>query len=394
MSNELDYDELDELLDITKARLFLQPGTGFLGSLLCQLDFQWDEECETAWTDGASIGWNPRWFLSLDRDSRVFVLAHEVWHVAFQHMFRRGERDPKIWNYAGDYVINAQLKNSGFPVNTDHLYDKRFDGMSTNEIYDIIYSDPPEGSGIGNDIKECSGENKEEDGNGDGDGDGDASGRAKLEQASLNKLSSAVMSAQLTSSHAGDIPGEISTIIEDLWKPKLDWRKILRRFFNSLVESSYSFRRPNRRYQDPLMPGLVGTHGLEHLIYYLDISGSVSDKDIKRFNSEVAHIQRTLSPERLTLITFDTKLRDTYEFTKDEKFDSIKVTGRGGTCFFPVLDHINEHKPTAAVIFSDLFVNKWPAAPKKKTPVIWVCVGNKNGKAPFGKTIHLESEGY
>ena len=97
---KLDYLMLRKELDRCKSSILMDSKNAFLGALMCQLKQDWDTTIPTACTDGTSIWWSPTWFLSLPKPARVTVQAHEVWHVARLHMIRRGNRDPRIWNYA------------------------------------------------------------------------------------------------------------------------------------------------------------------------------------------------------------------------------------------------------------------------------------------------------
>ena len=111
---KLDYTFLRRELDRCKSSILMAARNAFLGALMCQLKQDWDESIPTACTDGKAIWWSPRWFLSLPKPARVTVQAHEVWHVARLHMIRRGNRDPRLWNYACDIRINNDLKAMGF----------------------------------------------------------------------------------------------------------------------------------------------------------------------------------------------------------------------------------------------------------------------------------------
>ena len=97
---KLDYAFLRRELDRCKSSILMDAKNAFLGALMCQLKQDWDESIPTACTNGKSIWWSPHWFLSLPKPARVTVQAHEVWHVARLHMIRRGNRDPRLWNYA------------------------------------------------------------------------------------------------------------------------------------------------------------------------------------------------------------------------------------------------------------------------------------------------------
>ena len=205
----------------------------------------------------------------------------------------------------------------------------------------------------------------------------------------IGKVVQAVQAAQM-SDQAGSIPGEILLEIDKFLNPKLPWRVLLRRFFTEQSREDYSWKRPNRRYDDVYLPSMNSEDGLTKINYYLDTSGSVSDADILRFNSEVRHIKEEFQPEELNLITFDTSIRDEYHFAKDDPFEKIVVTGRGGTDLDPVAEHILKHKPNVAVIFSDLWVDPMPSV--GSIPVLWVVIGNPNAIVPFGQMVHIDSE--
>ena len=205
----------------------------------------------------------------------------------------------------------------------------------------------------------------------------------------ISKIVKAAQASRMAR-EAGVVPGETELIIDEFLNPILPWEVLLARYFTELSKDDYSWKRPSRRYQDDYLPSLDGDNGLDHLIYYLDISGSVSDADILRFNSEVKHIHETFAPKRLTLVTFDTRLQDFYEFTDDMPFDKIVVHGRGGTSLVEVEEHIRKHRPSAAVIFSDLGCN--PMQKDPGAPILWVVVGAPQASVPFGQMIHIKNE--
>lgn len=371
--------EAEKAFERTKIHLFFKKGSGFLGAILCKMKFKWavaigNEPLDTAATDGLTLWWNPYFFLSRDEETRITILAHELWHVAYMHMLRVGDRDHKIHNIAADHVINLMLKEHGYFMDGFPYYmDPKYKGWSTEDVYDdLIKTPPPPKAGtLGSDLVPVYDMDKAMD--------------------VVGGIVSAVTTAKM-SGNAGDVPGEIELIIDQFLNPILPWATLLYQFFNEMTDMEYSYRRPNRRYEDPIMPGMAGVSGLEHLIYYLDISGSISDHDIFRFNSEVKFIKDEFNPRRLTLVTFDTTIRDVYEFYQDDSFDKIVVTGRGGTDLHDVFEHANQNQPSAMIIFTDLFVGiPWEAP---LCPLIWVCIDNKRAAVPYGKLIHMTKEGH
>ena len=110
-------------------------------------------------------------------------------------------------------------------------------------------------------------------------------------------------------------------------------------------------------------------------MYFLDVSGSVTDEQVIRFNSEIKYIKDVLKPKKLTLVQFDTRISHIDVFEENDSFDKLCVVGRGGTDLRPVREMILKEKPSAAVVFSDLY-----CAPMEPIdiPVIFVAVDNRN----------------
>lgn len=374
--------ELDRMLDAVKVLLFQKKWNGFLGPLVASISFKWDRTIPTAATNGVFMVWNPEFFRSLDRDSKVTVLAHEAWHIAFQHMSRREKRDPYIWNVAADYVINNMLKEGGYYMDGfPYLLDDQFKGWTTDQVYDWL---------MDNKVQVINPQ--------DGDffeaGDGPESMQGGMSPDAIAKkafgnVHNASTASKMSKNH-GDMPGEVKQMIEDFLKPKLPWQEILVNFFEALSAVDYSYSRPNRRYSDPMLPGRVGRSGLELIHYYLDVSGSISDMEIKRFNSEVKYIKETYNPEKLVLIMFDTKIHEVYEFEEDDEFENIQVTGRGGTHLGEVWEHAKKHMPNAMVVFTDLYVGIPDEPPGP--PLIWVVSGNPQATVPYGTLIDIEED--
>lgn len=377
--------QLDKELDKAKSSMFLGKNAAFLGSLLCSLNFQWTRSVKTAATNSVDLYWNPEFFMQLDPLVRETVLEHELWHAARLHHIRLGSRDPQVWNHACDIRINNDLEREGrsFIGVEDCWKDKSYDAngiMAEEDIYDLLKQNPPPPSLSG------SGGSW-----GEGDADGDMlplnNGQ---QQTAINNVVQAIQQAKIAG-QGGNIPGGIEELISKFLDPVVPWEQVLMQFFTDLLHEDYSWKRPNRRYQDMYLPSRFTDDGrLEHLMYFLDVSGSISDTDILRFNSEVKYIQEVLKPQRLSLVQFDTQITIVKEFREEDPFDEIKVIGRGGTAWEPVRAYIEEHRPTAAVIFTDM--GFWdPITPLNyDVPVIWAIQGNLRITGPYGKSIHIK----
>ena len=60
--------------------------------------------------------YNPKFLGDLSEKQQIFIFAHEVCHVAFEHIFRSEGKDKRLWKTATDSVINALLKQDGLPM--------------------------------------------------------------------------------------------------------------------------------------------------------------------------------------------------------------------------------------------------------------------------------------
>jgi predicted metal-dependent peptidase len=308
-------------------------------------------------------------------------------------MLRRGDRNPLIWNYAGDITINNMLDEEGHSFEglkpwLNHTYD----GWATEAIYDDLvkkneeelqklfskflwdYQNDLTGEGDLGDVVEPE---TEED-------------QKQIEHTVINNVVSATHSATL-SGGAGDMPGELEAILKRFISPKLPWDQILNRFFNELANMDYSWARPNRRYQEIYLPSLQDDRqGLDHILYFQDVSGSISDGDSIRFNSEFKYVKEQYQPEKMTYMQFDDIIQKVDIFLKDDPFEEVMIMGRGGTSLIPVREAIIKENPTAVVIFSDLQCEPMEPLPEGlDIPIIWVALNNKDAKVPHGQIVHL-----
>lgn len=403
--------ELNKQLSKTKVKLYFEAGSAFLGTIMSRLKFKWDWSIETAQVDGVTLSWNPAFYLWLDAKNRVTVLAHELWHVGFQHMLRLMGRDFELWNQACDYVINALLRKHGYDFSQLGwtLYDPKFTGMSTEEVYELLKKEKekqkkkkggqqplPFGSGQGGGTPVPMGPNGLPQFGAPGSTPNMSRDVIQAPKDSVQEVITTIVQATQNarrSKHWGDVPGEVSLVLDTFLNPIIPWQTVLRRFFIDRAKDDLSYARPSRRNMDEtfVMPSVVADNGLTRLNYYLDVSGSVTDKDVIRFNSELFHIKKVYNPETLTLVTFDTRIQNELVIPQDSPFGKITITGRGGTSLECVARHIEKSKPTAAIIFTDMYVNPMRRL-KQKIPIIWICVGNKGATVPFGQLIHIPNE--
>ena len=88
----------------------------FFGSVVANVYYKENKDIPTAGTDGKTIYYNPEYLESLSVEEQTFVFAHEVCHIAFNHILRSRGKDPELWNIATDGVVNQFLKRDGLKI--------------------------------------------------------------------------------------------------------------------------------------------------------------------------------------------------------------------------------------------------------------------------------------
>ena len=126
----------EQALDrVQKARTRLILERRFYGVLVSNVEPVISRKFPTAATNGKQHLWNPEFVMSLTDDELLGVQAHESEHDARHHGTRRASRDPVEWNIAGDYSINGDLLAEGFVLPKERLFDPKYAGWASEDIY-------------------------------------------------------------------------------------------------------------------------------------------------------------------------------------------------------------------------------------------------------------------
>ena len=74
--------------------------------------------------ENGRVGWHTDFLEELSPKEVAGILLHELGHLIREHFYRRGNRDPYVWNIAGDAAINGEIlkvnqemKDNNEPVN-------------------------------------------------------------------------------------------------------------------------------------------------------------------------------------------------------------------------------------------------------------------------------------
>ena len=125
---------------LVTARIGLLLKAPFFGNLATRMTLtNADGWLPTAATDGRRFYYNSEFVNKMPLKQVEFLVGHEVLHAVYDHMGRTGGRDRKIANIAADFCVNADLidQRIGEKISVvGMLYDKKYTGMSMEEVYD------------------------------------------------------------------------------------------------------------------------------------------------------------------------------------------------------------------------------------------------------------------
>ena len=113
----------------------------FFGSVAANVEYQEIEDTGIMKNDGSTIFYDPRYMSTLSDDDQLFLLAHELCHIAFEHKERGVGKDPTVWMSATDAVINQMLKRDGLEIISGGIdYPEAID-YSAEEYYELLLSE-------------------------------------------------------------------------------------------------------------------------------------------------------------------------------------------------------------------------------------------------------------
>jgi len=392
------------------ARVQLLLNNGFFGNLATRLQLQdassW---CPTAATDGRYFFYNKEFIDMLDDDELIFLMGHEVLHNVYDHMGRRGDRDPRLWNIANDYVVNMDLveNNIGKKITKVQIcFDYKYQNMFSDEIYDDLfenaeqvteetldmhldYSDSDDNDGQG-----AQGNVDSEDGK-----DGPPQYSQEERRQIQDEMKEAIMNAAKSAGNK-DVPRGVRKMIKDLTNPELDWRELLATNIQSVVKNDFTFMRPARKgiAERVYLPGMDYDTDLD-VFCFIDSSGSMLDEMLRDLCSEVKGIMEQYTNFTLRLCFFDTETYTIHEFDSSniDEIHDIEIEGGGGTEFDCMFDRLKAEDivPQKLIVFTDGYPwGSW--GDETYCDTLFIVHGSGYGGrtpvAPYGVTVQYKAD--
>jgi len=364
----------EQLAHASKNLMLKEP---FYGMFLIMLNKTWDnKKVSTAGVGRNGINYNlflneNFWDILQERQKRG-LLKHELLHIAFMHLTDFGHlTDDELANIAQDIEINQYIEFLDLPPGpqlittypelnlepkkgSNYYYEKLLQGKKQGNCPNLNAMLAACAAGQQVCITIGPGGKEEETQVPDH--------RTHEEFADLDEASQRLLKAQTDHilkevadsvlKSKGTIPGEFQSILDRIntsEPAKFDWKGYLRRFTggSQKIYTKKTRRKFNKRYEDN--PGLK-IKPKRHVLVGVDTSGSVNNEELKEFFHEVHYMHK--SGSEVTVIQCDSSIHDVSPYNPRHE---IKLHGRGGTEFQPVIDYYNEHrgKFTCLVYFTD-----------------------------------------
>lgn len=362
---------------VSRAVLQLRMSSPFFAALLLFARLEARPGMGTAATDGRSIYYDPAFFASLGSNDIAAVLLHEVLHSALRHPSRRGHRDPKLWNFAADIVVNGIIAEHGrFTLPKGAIRNSALEHFAVEEVYEILLR-TAEPVPVSLDL--------------------DLLPATAVEMGKKVYWPSALRHARVVSESLGqlgrgDIPTGLQREEQASDTAQLDWRSLLWRF---LVRTPSDFEGFDRRFigEGLYLDAMDGGSLIVNVA--VDTSGSVRPSEMSLFLGEVVHILGTYPHVICRLYYADAALYGPYELTRGTPLP--KAEGGGGTSFRPFFKAIDLLSPSAAVeqpcvYLTDGFGDFPENRPSQ--PVLWIVTpgGLTDSAFPFGEVVRLRNE--
>ena len=363
------------------------------------------DDVPTACTNGRDEYYGRAFVDSLTDAQLRFVVLHECYHKMYKHLTtwkHLSDKCAMTANMACDYVINIQIldrhKHDKFVVGIEGMcYDTKYRDWATPKVFDDIYQQQQQdGDSGGNESGDGGGQPSHSSQKPFDEHDWDGAQEMTEEEKEVlgKEIDEAIRQGAIT---AGKMGSGGERTVADLLEPQVDWREVLREFITTHCSGSdyATYNRPNRRM---MHTGIYFPSGIseqvDELVVAIDTSGSIGQRELTAFLSEIKCVCDTAKPNKLRVLYWDTKVCRAEEYEMHELHtltDSTKPAGGGGTDVNCVTSYMDKHniKPQASIILTDGYLyNGWGSW---SCPTLWCVLDNKGATADCGKTVHIKS---
>lgn len=352
------------------------------------------------------IYFNPYIFLQCSIEEMKALLKHEVYHIMYNHFKRaehiKGKYSSLAISRAMDVSINQYIRN--LPPWSDKLHNVSLTyniDLKPNLTMEEYAKEIQEGidklkSKEGKEVIKDKGDDEEFQIKKEHNPER-AHQLWKENEYYLNFEQIKELTKKIASNAAkGKVPGEFREVLERLnQRPEISWKDYLRRNIGKLP-SGYkkTITRKDRRQPNRLDIRGRLSRKVTEIVVAIDISGSISDKEIEQIVIEVLEIVKNSNSE-ITIIECDNRVRRVYK-AKDKKDIRSKLDTRGGTAFSPVFEYIKRKsmRDCFIIYFTDGVGEEVLSCTPINRNILWVLTGKGEKlslRNPYGPVKKLSS---
>ena len=411
---------MDAELKLKKAhiRLMRHPETCLYSGIILLGDTKivdGDDNVSTACTDGLNTYYGREFLNGLTLEETCGLVLHENLHKLLKHIPRHKDlasKDPMLANVAMDFVVNdviMNLKDKTLAKLPDGgLYDPMFHDWSVRQVFDYLWqerekqpknqpSDPglPKKSGSKGTQQRGEPLDKHDYEGQDGkDGKGGNKLTPEQQRELERKINEGLQQGGLL---AGKFGVDIPRVIKDQMEPEIAWSDVLDDFWSGVMRGvdEYTYSRLNRRrLADDLYLPSPYSETVGRMVFAIDTSGSIDDKQIARVAARISNLCELYPPESVIVLWWDTRVHAEQRF-EIESYANIatllKPVGGGGTRVSCVSEYMNERHIDAdgVIVFTDGHVEhevKWDVA----CPTLWLVTQNRAFTPPHGRKVMVK----
>lgn len=371
---------------LLKAKSLLTVKYPYFGMLASRLNFDPSDDISGYASNGKRFIYNGEFLDRRSVQEVMFILTNAVMHHVLSHQQRKLNRRGRLWQFATDYAINNLLSKSGLLIPIGANYNKEYEGMYAEEIYDALKNELNLGEGdafgeSGDSVPEASimeqGDDSQSFGNIEGISD-------VLDTQDELQWQYAASIAQEVAQRKGAMPLGLERLGKKVKPSDVDWRFELYNAVNRHMRNNYAFMPPNKKHihRGIALPSL--TSDTLSLCVAIDTSGSIDDQLLGAFMEEFKTIMQNFPSVKIELIIADAKVHAHHSFQGGERMD-FALKGGGGTDYRPTFDYVEANLPmtTMLLYFTD-GEGSFPRIPPNYE-MLWAL--SRKAKVPFGRGL-------
>ena len=401
---------------IIRAKISLQKTNPFFAYLVLHLK-QKENGVQSMGIDiNGNLHYNKEFVDALSDDDIILCLVHEILHIFLMHLLRRGNRNKTLWNISTDLITNKIIElnfrtfdnsiikkgglteenlNTNFNIEIPNLenktaeeiyeilkdyYEKRRDFKEFVDKYsfDVHYDLDSLTEEEKRKLEQKYGKSFEE-------------VKKEIEKEIRKELVEAYQFSKLK----GIKPLGLERFFDKLLDFKLNWKDLLHKYITQEIPYDYSWKKPSKK---SITTGIYLPTSIKenlNVVCVVDLSGSIAQKELNEFMSEIINIAKSFNNINITVLTHDVEVQDVIEINNGniDRLMNIKIHGFGGTSHLWLPKYLRENFPNTKLLicFTDGYSEFPEEEELRNIKTIWVVSKNGNPEQiPFGYKIRLE----